>query len=150
MTLFGDILGNLTTPPIGRSRRVSSNEQPNWNDGNMDFSSLLPGSTLEVPVLSGPGIITHIWMTSHAGLIEDLNCLSLRRAVCLLGQAGLKAGPHGSGWIVRQQPEPGSRVEPGSMCEFWAEPDSSRAREESLRRKELTGESGAGAWAAAR
>lgn len=82
--------------------------------------------------------------------IPDLNCLSLRRAVCLLGQSGLKAGPHGSGWIVRQQPEPGSRVEPGSMCEFWAEPDSSRAREESLRRKELTGGSGAVAWAAAR
>jgi len=82
--------------------------------------------------------------------VPDLNCLSLRRAVCLLGQAGLKAAPHGSGWIVRQEPAPGSRVGPGSLCEFWAEADSSRAREESLRRKELTGGSGAVAWAAAR
>jgi hypothetical protein len=78
MALFDDILGNLATAPIGESKRISSNEQPNWNDGNMDFTSLLPGATLEMPLLEGPGVITHVWMTSHAGLIEDLNCLSLR------------------------------------------------------------------------
>jgi cell division protein FtsI/penicillin-binding protein 2 len=82
--------------------------------------------------------------------VPDLARLSLRRAVCLLGQAGLKAGPHGSGWVVRQEPKVGTRVDPGSLCEVWAEPDSSRSRKESLRHHELTGGSGTVAWATAR
>lgn len=61
-----------------RNRRVSSNEQPNWNDGNMDMTWLQPGETLEMPQLTGPGVIRHIWMTSHAGAVGDLDALSLR------------------------------------------------------------------------
>jgi cell division protein FtsI (penicillin-binding protein 3) len=80
--------------------------------------------------------------------VPDVARLSLRRAVCLLAQAGLKVGPHGSGWVVRQEPEAGSQVDPKTLCEVWAEPDSSRARQESLRRNELTGGSGTVAWAA--
>ena len=80
MPLFDDLLGNLTTPPVGMSKRISSDDQPNWNDGNMDFSALLPGATLEMPVLEGPGVITHVWMTSHAGLIENLNDLSVSQS----------------------------------------------------------------------
>jgi hypothetical protein len=76
--LFRDPLGMLTMPPAGRNRRVSSNEQPKWQDGNMDMSWLQPGESVEVPLLEGPGIITHIWMTSHAGWANELNALSIR------------------------------------------------------------------------
>lgn len=78
MEFFQDPWGALLAPPAGRNRRVSSNEQPNWNDGNFDMTPLPPGKTLELPVLEGPGIIHHIWMTSHAGGVGELNALSLR------------------------------------------------------------------------
>jgi hypothetical protein len=78
MSLFSDALGALTRPPQGRARRVSSNEQPNWNDGNFDMTPLPPGETLELPLLEGPGVIRHMWFTSHAGGVNELNALSLR------------------------------------------------------------------------
>ena len=78
MSLFGDVLGALATPPEGRNRRVSSNEQPNWNDGNFDVTPLAPGQGFELPVLEGPGVINHIWFTSYAGGFNELNALSLR------------------------------------------------------------------------
>ncbi len=71
-------IGDLYGPVRGRNRRVSSNEQPNWNDGNMDMTWLQPGDVLELPLLEGPGIIRHIWMTSHAGGVGELDTLSLR------------------------------------------------------------------------
>ena len=76
--LSHDPLGALTSPPIGRNRRVSSNEQPNWHDGNMDMTWLQPGESVEVPAVKGPGMITHMWFTSHAGWANELNALSLR------------------------------------------------------------------------
>lgn len=76
--LFRDPLGALTAPPVGRNRRISSNEQPQWNDANLDMTVLPPGKTLEMPLLQGPGVITHIWLTSHAGRANELNALSLR------------------------------------------------------------------------
>ena len=76
--LFGDLLGSLTGPPQGRNRRISSNEQPNWNDGNFDMTRLAPGETFEFPVLKGPGVINHIWFTSHAGGVNELNAISMR------------------------------------------------------------------------
>ncbi|MCC6123374.1 MAG: DUF2961 domain-containing protein [Pirellulales bacterium] len=76
--LFRDPLGALTAPPSGRNRRISSNEQPNWNDGNMDMTWLQPGESIEMPLLEGPGYITHIWFTSHAGWANELNALSIR------------------------------------------------------------------------
>jgi D-arabinan exo alpha-(1,3)/(1,5)-arabinofuranosidase (non-reducing end) len=78
MTVLGDLLGALTAPPTGRSRRVSSNEQPNWSDGNFDMTPLAPGESLELPLLEGPGVIRHIWCTSHAGGVGELDALSLR------------------------------------------------------------------------
>ncbi len=78
MSLFGDLLGALAAPPMGRNRRISSNEQPNWNNGNFDMTRLAPGQVFELPVLEGPGVITHIWFTSHAGGVNELNALSLR------------------------------------------------------------------------
>lgn len=76
--LFRDLLGRVASLPTGRNRRVSSNEQPNWNDGNFDMTPLPPGQVLELPVLKGPGVITHFWFTSHAGGVNELNALSLR------------------------------------------------------------------------
>jgi hypothetical protein len=75
---FHDPLGALTRPPTGRNRRVSSNEQPKWHDANLDMTILPPGKSVEMPVLEGPGVITHIWLTSHAGRANELNALSLR------------------------------------------------------------------------
>ena len=67
MSLFGDLLGSLAVLPKGRSCRISSNEQPNWDNGNSDSTPLPPGRVFELPVLEGPGVINHIWFTSHAG-----------------------------------------------------------------------------------
>lgn len=78
MFWFADPLGQLAGPPVGRSRRISSNEQPAWNDGNMDMSILPPGHVVEMPLLEGPGAINHIWFTSHAGGQGMLNGLTLR------------------------------------------------------------------------
>ena len=39
---------------------------------------LQPGQVLEMPLLKGPGVITHIWFTSHAGWVNELNALSIR------------------------------------------------------------------------
>jgi hypothetical protein len=73
-----DFLSLLAPPPAGRNRRVSSNQQPDWNDANMDMTMMTPGDVIEVPLLEGPGMITHIWMTSHAGWVAELNSLTLR------------------------------------------------------------------------
>lgn len=62
----------------GRNRRISSNEQPLWHDANLDMTVLPPGKSVEMPVLEGPGVITHIWFTSHAGRVNELDSLSLR------------------------------------------------------------------------
>ena len=53
--LFHDALGAVVAPPVGRNRRISSNEQPRWNDANLDMNWLQPGQVLELPVLTGPG-----------------------------------------------------------------------------------------------
>jgi hypothetical protein len=76
--LSRDPLGALAKPPIGRNRRVSSNEQPKWHDANLDMNWLQPGESIEVPLLEGPGIITHMWFTSHSGWVNELNSLSIR------------------------------------------------------------------------
>ena len=76
--VFRGPLGAVATPFVGRNRRISSNEQPNWNDANMDMTILSPGQVFEMPALHGPGVITHIWFTSHAGRVNELNALSLR------------------------------------------------------------------------
>jgi Protein of unknown function (DUF2961) len=78
MSLHGDFLASLAAPPVGRCRRVSSNEQPNWNDGNLDMTWFAPGQLFELPELRGPGVIEHIWMTSHAGGVGELDSLRLR------------------------------------------------------------------------
>jgi hypothetical protein len=71
-------LAGLPHLPEGRNRRISSNQQPEWNNANMDMTVLPPGRSIEMPKLRGPGVIKHIWMTSHAGRVNELNALSLR------------------------------------------------------------------------
>ena len=76
--VFRNVLGALARLPAGRNRRISSNQQPEWNNSNMDMTVLTPGKVFELPILDGPGVITHIWLTSHAGWANELNALSLR------------------------------------------------------------------------
>ncbi len=73
-----DPLGSLAAPAPGRNRRVSSNELPKWQEANLDMTVLPPGKSVEFPLLEGPGMINHIWFTSHAGRVNELNALSLR------------------------------------------------------------------------
>ena len=73
-----DMLSPLGACPTGRNRRVSSNQQPDWHTENLDMTWLMPGESVNMPVLEGPGVITHMWFTSHAGWVGELNALSLR------------------------------------------------------------------------
>lgn len=72
------LLNPLGPAVVGRNQRISSNEQPDWHDANLDMNWLMPGQSVEMPLLEGPGVITHIWMTSHAGWVGELNALVLR------------------------------------------------------------------------
>jgi len=73
-----DILGPMSGGPKGRNRRVSSNQQPGWHDENLDMTWLMPGESVNMPILEGPGVVTHIWFTSHAGWVGELHALTLR------------------------------------------------------------------------
>ncbi|MCC6970663.1 MAG: DUF2961 domain-containing protein [Phycisphaerales bacterium] len=73
-----ELLSPSALAPAGRNRRVSSNMQPAWNTENLDMTWLQPGESIEMPRLEGPGVITHMWFTSHAGWTGELNSLSLR------------------------------------------------------------------------
>ena len=44
----------------------------------MDMTRLAPGEEFQLPELHGPGVIHHIWCTSHAGGVNELDGLSLR------------------------------------------------------------------------
>jgi len=131
--LMGGPLGALTTLPAGRNRRISSNEQPNWNDGNSDQTFLPPGKSLEMPLLQGPGVITHIWMTSHAGRVDELNALSLRVYWDGAKEPGIET-PLGEFFAVGQG-TPASvesvpvQVSPtGALSCFWRMPFAKSAR----------------------
>ncbi len=128
-----DTLGALTKLPAGRNRRVSSNEQPDWHDANMDMTILPPGKSLEMPLLQGPGVITHIWMTSHAGRVDELNALSLRVYWDGAKEPGI-AAPLGEFFAVGQgTPAPVEsvpvQVSPtGALSCYWRMPFAKSAR----------------------
>ncbi|MBN2270826.1 MAG: DUF2961 domain-containing protein [Sedimentisphaerales bacterium] len=73
-----DLLGPVASAPKGRNRRVSSNQQPGWHSENLDMDWLMPGESVDMPVLEGPGVVTHIWFTSHSGWVGELHSLTLR------------------------------------------------------------------------
>jgi cell division protein FtsI (penicillin-binding protein 3) len=51
-----------------------------------------------------------------AGLMPDLRGLAAREAAVTATRAGLIVELHGSGRVVEQRPEPGTRIEPGRAC----------------------------------
>jgi D-arabinan exo alpha-(1,3)/(1,5)-arabinofuranosidase (non-reducing end) len=55
-------LADLVRPREGLSRRVSSSDEK--YDGNGDSKTILPGQTLVLADLEGPGVITHFWNTT--------------------------------------------------------------------------------------
>jgi hypothetical protein len=132
MSLFSDILGSLATTPVGRNRRISSNEQPDWNDGNFDMTPLPPGKVLELPVLEGPGVINHIWLTSHAGGVNELNALSLRIYWDDQKYPGVEV-PLGDFFAIGQKPAivdsfPIQVSPSGSLSCYWRMPFAKSAR----------------------
>jgi len=131
--LFRDALGALLASPTGRNRRVSSNEQPKWNDANLDMNWLQPGQSIEMPVLEGPGVINHIWITSHSGWANELSALSIRIFWDGRAEPGVEA-PLGDFFAVGQG-RPASvesvpvQVSPtGSLTCYWRMPFAKSAR----------------------
>ena len=57
-----DLLVRLTQSQSGQTRRASSSDQD--LDGNGDSKTILPGQTLVLADLDGPGVITHFWNTT--------------------------------------------------------------------------------------
>ena len=127
-----DPLSALALPPVGRSRRVSSNEQPNWNDGNFDSTYLAPGDVLEMPLLEGPGYLNHLWFTSHAGGMGELNALTLRLYWDGRAEPGVEV-PIGDFFATGQRPEivesvPVQVSATGSLTCYWRMPFAKSAR----------------------
>ena len=127
-----DLLGPLVAWPEGRNRRVSSNQQP-WHTENLDMTWLMPGESVNMPLLEGPGVITHIWMTSHAGWVGELNALSLRIYYDDAKEPGVEvplgdffAVGHGKPASVESVPV---QVSPtGSLSCYWRMPFRTSAR----------------------
>lgn len=132
MTHFGDLLGSLAAPLPGRSRRISSNEQPNWSDGNFDMTRLAPGQAFAFPELRGPGAIQHIWFTSHAGGVGELDAVTLRITWDDRPEPGVEV-PVGSFFATGQSPAvvesfPVQVSPSGSLSCYWRMPFARSAR----------------------
>lgn len=128
-----DVLGWFGSSLRGRNRRVSSNQQPNWHSENLDMTWLMPGESVNMPILSGPGMITHMWFTSHAGWVGELNALVLRICYDDEKQPGVEV-PLGDFFAVGQG-KPASvesipvQVSPtGSLTCYWRMPFRKNAR----------------------
>lgn len=131
--VFRNVLGALARPPAGRNRRISSNQQPQWNDGNFDMTVLTPGKVFALPILRGPGMITHIWFTSHAGWANELNALSLRIYWDGRGEPGVEV-PLGEFFAVGQgrpavvESLPVQVSPSGALTCYWRMPFAESAR----------------------
>ena len=94
---------------------------------------LPPGTVFELPVLHGPGVITHIWLTSHAGRVNELNALSLRIYWDGRKEPGVEA-PLGEFFAVGQgQPAvveslPVQVSPTGALACYWRMPFAKSAR----------------------
>ncbi len=128
-----DILGPMGGGPRGRNRRVSSNQQPGWHDENLDMTWLMPGESVNMPILEGPGVVTHIWFTSHAGWVGELHALTLRIYYDGSTEPGVEAPVgdffavgHGQPAAVESVPV---QVSPsGSLTCYWRMPFRKSAR----------------------
>jgi hypothetical protein len=131
--LIRDALGVFFAAPLGRSHRISSNQQPRWHDDNLDMTWLEPGRVLELPVLEGPGLITHMWFTSHAGWVNELNALSIRIYWDGRKEPGVEA-PLGDFFAVGQgkpavvESVPVQVSPTGSLTCYWRMPFARSAR----------------------
>lgn len=72
--LPAQLLEGLSRGVAGRSARASTGRL----FGNGDAAHLEPGASLTVAELVGPGVINHIWMTTHSGDIRHPRALVLR------------------------------------------------------------------------
>ncbi|MDH4241659.1 MAG: DUF2961 domain-containing protein, partial [Phycisphaerae bacterium] len=132
-TSLADVLGPLGFSPKGRNRRVSSNQQPGWHSENLDMDWLMPGESVNMPVLKGPGVVTHIWFTSHSGWVGELHSLTLRIYYDGDKEPGVEvpvgdffAVGHGKPAVVNSIPV---QVSPtGSLTCYWRIPFSKQAR----------------------
>ncbi|MBN1125191.1 MAG: DUF2961 domain-containing protein [Sedimentisphaerales bacterium] len=128
-----DILGPFGFSPKGRNRRISSNQQPDWHSENLDMNWLMPGESVNMPMLEGPGVINHIWFTSHSGWVSELNSLSLRIYYDDNKEPGVEAPVgdffavgHGKPAVVNSIPV---QVSPtGSLTCYWRMPFRKNAR----------------------
>ncbi|MBN1818118.1 MAG: DUF2961 domain-containing protein [Sedimentisphaerales bacterium] len=128
-----DVLGPFGFSPRGRNRRVSSNQQPDWHSENLDMNWLMPGESVNMPVLEGPGVIHHIWFTSHSGWVAELNSLTLRIYYDDNKEPGVEvpvgdffAVGHGKPAVVESIPV---QVSPtGSLTCYWRMPFRKNAR----------------------
>ncbi len=78
-----DLLVRVTQSQSGRTRRVSSTDAD--LHGNGDSKTILPGQTLVLADLDGPGVITHFWNT-----MASLNPFSGRSLVLRIYWDGAK------------------------------------------------------------
>lgn len=61
-SLTSDLLGQLTQPRAARTQRASSSASD--LNANGDSKTILPGQTLVLADLEGPGVINHFWNTT--------------------------------------------------------------------------------------
>ncbi|MBN1845009.1 MAG: DUF2961 domain-containing protein [Sedimentisphaerales bacterium] len=130
---LADVLNPLVLAPKGRNHRVSSNQQPGWHSENLDMDWLMPGESVEMPLLEGPGVVTHIWFTSHSGWVGELHSLTLRIYYDGSEQPGVEvpvgdffAVGHGTPAAVNSIPV---QVSPtGSLTCYWRMPFRRQAR----------------------
>jgi hypothetical protein len=119
--------------PIGRNHRVSSNEQPDWHTENLDMTWLMPGQSVEMPVFEGPGVITHMWFTSHSGWVGELDSLVLRIYWDGQSEPGVEA-PLGDFFAVGQgkpavvESIPVQVSPTGALSSYWRMPFHRSAR----------------------
>lgn len=130
---MSDVLGPLGFTPKGRNRRVSSNQTPGWHTENLDMDWLMPGESVNMPILEGPGVVTHIWFTSHSGWVGELHSLTLRIYYDGSEEPGVEvplgdffAVGHGKPAVVNSIPV---QVSPtGSLTCYWRMPFRKQAR----------------------
>jgi hypothetical protein len=97
------------------------------------MTRLAPGQVFELPVLEGPGVITHLWMTSHSGGVNELNSVSMRIYWDGREEPGVEvplgdffAVGHGRPAVVESVPV---QVSPtGSLSCYWRMPFAESAR----------------------
>src|SRR5215813_1815433 len=56
---------------------------------NDDSKRIMPGQTMEVANISGPGMVTHIWITVAQNEFAWPRLLRFRRRLCLLDWLGI-------------------------------------------------------------